>query len=200
MKVIGIAGPAGSGKSTVARLLSCRPGFAYVDCDELGWSAYLPGRSAYAPLVARFGRGILDQDGTVNRSRLSAIALASPEAKRDLEAIVHPKVMAAVRRVIAEHQGRGTQVLLVEGALLLSSPHVDLALFDAFVWLSAPEAERRRRLLGCGLAREAVERRLSAQRDLAAPETPRVHVVDGQGPPSEVADRLLALLDTLRGC
>ncbi|MFH1609948.1 MAG: dephospho-CoA kinase [Candidatus Bipolaricaulota bacterium] len=200
MKVIGIAGPAGSGKSTVARLLAERPGFARLDCDELAWATYRPQGPAHAALVARFGRGILDQDGTVDRARLSAATFADPPRKKDLEAIVHPEVMAAVQRAITEHRALGTQVLLVEGALLLSSPHVDRSIFDTFVWLSVPEAERRKRLLGSGLEREVVERRLCAQQDLAPPKEPRVRVVDGRGPPGEVASRVLALLDSLGGC
>ncbi len=199
MKVIGIAGPAGSGKSTVARLLAERPGVARLDCDALAWATYRPEGSAYAPLVARFGTGILAKDGTVDRSRLSAATLTHPRRKKDLEAIVHPAVMAAVRRAITEHRALGTQVLFVEGALLLSSLHVDRSIFDAFVWLSVPEAERRKRLLGSGLKREGVERRLRAQQDLAPPKEPRVRVVDGRGPPVEVASRVLALLDSLGG-
>jgi len=194
MKVIGIAGPAGSGKSTVARFLAKRRGFARLDCDELAWATYRPEGSAYASLVARFGTGILAGDGTVDRARLAAAAFADPQAKKGLEAIVHPAVMAAVRQAVTEHRTLGTQVLLVEGALLLDSPHVDRSIFDAFVWLSVPEAERRKRLLASGLEREVVERRLSAQRALAPPQEPRVRVVDGRGSSAEVAGRVLALL------
>jgi len=197
MTVIGIAGPAGSGKSTVARLLSRRPGFAHVDCDELAWATYLPGGPGYSALVARFGTGVLAEDGTVDRARLARVALADPQAKADLEAVVHPHVMSEVRTAIERHRGAGTRVLLVEGALLLASPYVDRSLFDALVWLSAPRAERRRRLLSSGLDAEVVERRLAAQQDLVPPPDPRVHVVDGRGSPQEVARRVAALLDKL---
>jgi dephospho-CoA kinase len=200
MKVIGLSGPTGSGKSAVARCLAGRPGFAYLDGDALAWATYAPGGPAYAPLVARFGKGILAQDGTVDRASLARAALATARAKADLEAIVHPRVMDEVRREAERHREAGTRVLLVEGALLLSSPHVDRSLFDAFVWLSASEGERRRRLLASGLDSETVERRLSAQRDLVPPNDPRVHVVDGEGLPSEVASRVVALLASLGRC
>jgi dephospho-CoA kinase len=197
MKVIGITGPAGSGKSTVCRMLAHRPGIGHVDCDQLAWATYRPGGPAYARLLARFGEEILKPDGSVDRRRLAEIAFSDPGAKEDLEAIVHPLVMEEVKREIQRHRGLGTRWLLVEGALLLSSSHVDRSLFDAFVWLSAPEEERRRRLLSAGVPWEVVEGRLQAQRELLPPKAENVYVVDAGAPPAEVAARILSLLETL---
>lgn len=197
MKVIGIVGPAGSGKSSLAGLLAREPGVARLDLDAVAWDTYAPGGPAYAPLVARFGTAVLRPDGTVDRGKLAQAALSSFQAKADLEAIVHPEVVAVVRRAIADEENKGTRFLLVEGALLLSSPHVDRAPFDAFLWLEVPVGERRRRLLTSGLDPGVVERRLRAQRDLAPPNDPQVHVIDGTGPPEEVARRARELLDRL---
>lgn len=199
MRVIGIAGPSGSGKSSLARLLARRPGIAHLDCDALAWATYAPGGPAYRPLLARFGEGILAPDGTVDRRKLAHLALGSPEGKADLEAIVHPLVMDGIRRAIGEHRRAGTGVLLVEGALLLSSPHVDRSPLDLVLWLEVPEAERRRRLLAAGLDPESVERRIALQRVLRPPPDPRVRVVDGTGSPVEVAERVSDLLEELLG-
>ncbi len=197
MRVIGIVGPAGAGKSTLARLLAREPGTAHLDLDALAWGTYAPGGPAYAPLVARFGPGILRPDGTVDRGKLAQAAFSSPQAKADLERIVHPHVMGQVRAEAERHRSAGTRLLLVEGALLLSSLHVDRSLFDALLWLEVPLAERRRRLLASGLDPEVVARRLRAQQDLAPPEDPRVHVIDGTGSPEEVARRVRELRDRL---
>lgn len=197
MRVIGICGPVGSGKSTLARLLACEPGAVHLDLDAMAWETYAPGGPAYGALVARFGTGILRPDGTVDRRKLAQAALASPQAKADLEALVHPAVMDEVRKTIEHHRGRGTSVLLVEGALLLSSPHVDRSLFDAFLWLDVPREERRRRLVTSGLDREVVEQRLHAQQDLAPARDPRVYLIDGRGSPEEVARRAKVLLNRL---
>ena len=195
--VIGITGPAGSGKSTVSRMLARRPGIGHVDCDELAHVTYRPGGPAYARLLGRFGDEILEPDGSVNRRQLAELAFSDPKAKEDLEAIVHPLVMEKVKREIRRHQALGTRWLLVEGALLLSSPHVDTSLFDAFVWLSAPEEERRKRLLAAGLPWDVVEKRLQAQRELIPPKAENVYVVDANIPPADVAARVLELLQTL---
>lgn len=195
--MIGVVGPAGAGKSTVAALLARRPGVAHLNCDELAWDTYRPGTPAHSALVTRFGAKILAEDGTVDRARLAQAALGSAQAKASLEAIVHPATMREVQREIRHQRGAGTRLLLVEGALLLASPHVDRSLFTAFVWLAVPEEERRERLRSSGLAPDAVGRRLAAQRALGPPPDPRVHIVDGRGSPTEVASRVGALLDGL---
>ena len=178
-------------------MLARRPGIGHVDCDELAHVTYRPGGPAYARLLGRFGDEILEPDGSVNRRRLAELAFSDPKAKEDLEAIVHPLVMEEVKRQIQRHRRLGTRWLLVEGALLLSSPHVDTSVFDAFVWLSAPEEERRKRLLAAGLPWDIVEKRLQAQRELLPPKAENVYVVDANIPPADVAARVLELLQTL---
>ncbi len=194
MKVVGITGPAGTGKSTVCRMLARRPGIGHVDLDELAHATYRPGGPAYLRILARFGEGVLAPGGGIDRGKLGGIVFSDQQAKADLEAIVHPLVMEELKREIQRQRGLGTRWLLVEGALLLSSPHVDRSLFDAFVWLSAPEEERRRRLLSAGVPWDLVEARLAAQRELLPHKEENVYVVDASGPPAEVADRILSLL------
>ncbi len=199
MRVIGLAGPAGTGKSTVARMLARRPGFAHLDCDALAWDTYRPGGPAYLELLARFGQEILNPDGTVNREKLGALVFSDPRARKDLEGLVHPWVMEALRRKAAEAEGKGTQYLLVEGALLLHSPHVERSFFDLFLWLSVPEGERRRRLRAAGVPERLIAQRLAAQAGLTPPLLPNLIVVNGEGPPAEVAQRVLQVITAYFG-
>ena len=199
MKTIGVAGPAGSGKSTVCRILSQKTGVVHIDCDRLAWETYRPGGPSYFRLIERFGDGILAQDGSVDRQKLGALVFSDPKAKADLEEIVHPLVMEALKELLALERAKGTKMALVEGALLLSSPHVKREEFDLFIWLSVPEEERRARLLASGLDAETVTRRLSAQADLVPPKIPNLVTVDGKGPPEEVAERVFSAIERYFG-
>lgn len=197
MIIVGIAGPTGSGKSTVCRLLSRRPGYVHVDCDLLAKRAYDPEGPAYEEVVKAFGPEVLSPDGEVDRRKLAEIVFSDPEKKRCLEEIVHPRVAQDIERIAAEEKAKGTEVLLVEGALLFSSPHTPRELFDLAIWLEAPEEVRRERLLASGLPSEAVELRISAQRDLAPPEW--VQVVDAARPVEEVVRDILSLIQDFKG-
>ena len=180
MKVIGLAGPAGSGKSAVGRELSHRPGVAWIDLDRIAWSTYDPGTPAHAALVERFGPGILDEGGRVHRTALAERAFADPVGKRDLERIVHPAVSAALARRIGEERRRGRRLLLVEGALLGTALDVDRNAFDAILWLEAPAAVCAARLDADGRGDHA-----DRTKELAQPEgTLRI---DADAPLDEVA-------------
>jgi dephospho-CoA kinase len=100
MKVIGLAGPAGSGKSAVGREIARQEGVAWLDLDRLAWSTYEPGTHAFTSLVVRFGTDILGPDGRIDRPELAKRAFLNPEAKRDLDRIVHPAVSEALARAI----------------------------------------------------------------------------------------------------
>lgn len=182
----------------MCRMLSRRPRVAFVNCDQLAWATYRHGGPSYAPLLARFGEDILTGEGAVDRNRLGQITFEDPAARADLEAIVHPAVMEEVRHAVRDHLNQETEVLLVEGALLLASPYVDRSLFDAFVWLYAPEDARHKRLLSSGLDGTSVRRRLQAQAELTPPRDRSVYPVDASGRPAQIADRVWRLVQSLQ--
>ena len=155
MIVVGLAGPAGSGKSTVAREVARHPRVEWIDLDRLAWSTYEPGTSVFSGLVDRFGSAIVGADGRIDRAALAERAFADPEGKRDLDRLVHPAVNDALRGRIEEGRRGGCRILLVEGALLGSSPEVDRSLFDAILWLDASTAVRDERLRADGRERHA---------------------------------------------
>ena len=108
-----------------------------IDLDKVAWEGYRPRTPTYWRLISRFGKDILDAEGAVDRTRLGAVVFSNERALADLNAIVHPTVIDRLREIVREEEARGTDVLLVEGALLVSSPHVDRSLFDAIIWLEA---------------------------------------------------------------
>jgi len=183
MKVIGLAGRPGSGKSAVASALAKRPGVEWIDLDRLAWEVYAPGTAAFRRLIEAFGEGIIGPDGAIERRKLARIVFRDPAARRKLEQIVHPAIDDRLALLREEHGKRGTGVLIVEGALLTSSPHVDRTAYDAVIWLEAPEGVRRRRLKAAG-------REDHLPRGRGTSPSGSAIVIDARGPIEEVAARV----------
>jgi dephospho-CoA kinase len=181
-RVIGLAGRPGCGKSAVARALAKKPGVEAIDLDRVAWETYALETPTHDRLVERFGRGILSDEGLIDRERLGRLTLSDAAARRDLDAIVHPAVSERLSELVLDAKRRGVGVLLVEGALLASSPHVDRSIFDRILWLEASEGTRRDRLRSEG--REDQADRLDGVGSGTAT------VVDAEGTLSEVAERV----------
>ncbi len=150
MKVIGLAGRAGSGKSAVARYLARKPAVEWIDLDAVAWDTYTLGTAVYERLLAAFGKEILSESGEIDRIRLAEAAFANHENRETLNSIVHPAVSDAVGVIIREHRQKGTEILLIEGALLASSPYVDRSAYDLVLWLDVPDDVRAKRLQAIG--------------------------------------------------
>ena len=164
MLIVGLTGGIASGKSTIARALREEPGIAVVDADRIAWETYRPGTEVYKKLVERFGEGIVNDHGEIDRRKLGAIVFRDPEARRSLNDIVHPAVLSKLREIARRERARGTRVLVVEAALLLESPHVDRSFFDYYVLVAVdPEEQLRRLMKRDGLPREEALQRVQAQ-------------------------------------
>ncbi len=164
MKIVGLTGTSGAGKSTVARHLARRPDTVVIDADALG-HAVLDDPAVRERVREAFGDGVFGPDGRVDRRRLGAVVFADATARRRLEAIVHPEIVRRTAERVEAARRDGARLVVVDAALLLE---VDLPVrFDLVVALDAPREVRRARLL----ARDArpaadVDRRLDAQRGL----------------------------------
>ncbi len=160
---LGLTGGIATGKSTVGRMLRERGAFV-VDSDRLAHAAMEPGGEAYPAIVRRFGRDILDADGRVDRKRLGSVVFRDPQARADLEAIVHPVVRRlGDERIAAWAAGApAPRIAFVDAALLVETGrHRDL---DGLVVVHcAPETQLRRILERDGLAEEEARRRIAAQ-------------------------------------
>lgn len=117
--LVGLTGGIGSGKSTVSAMLAAR-GAAVIDADAITRSLQQPGQPVFEAMVERFGPGIVAADGTLDRPAVARIVFNDADAKRDLEAIVHPAVGAEMARLLGEHVGR-TPVVIYDVPLLVES-------------------------------------------------------------------------------
>ena len=195
---IGITGPIGCGKSTVAGWLAAR-GAVVVDADAEARVVSAPGQPAHDAILERFGAAVRAPDGTLDRAALARLAFADPDALADLEAIVHPAVRPRILAAIGAADAAGAPAVAVEAIKLVEG---GLATLCDEVWLvTCGPAAQRARLAARGLAQADADRRIAAQRDISArlrPYATRVIVTDG--PPSRARRRVAtALAAALRG-
>lgn len=161
MYVIGLTGGIASGKSTVAAMLA-EKGAVVIDADALGWEVYRPGGPAYEAVVAAFGRQILAPDGSIDRRKLGARVFADPQARQRLNAITHPPMKAMMRERLAELAEKGTEVVVLEAALLLDAGWDDLV-DEVWLTLASPQVSAERLAGEKGLSLAEAEARIAAQ-------------------------------------
>ena len=140
---VAVTGGAGSGKSVVCDRFRALGAFV-VDLDRLSKEAVEPGTPGFRQVVDRFGREVVGEDGGVNRKRLREIILSDPGARKDLEAIVHPKVRQRMHELMDQAEAAGARLLVAEVPLLFEAGLEQL--FDRVVVVAAPEEIRIRRL------------------------------------------------------
>jgi len=148
MKVIGLTGGIGSGKSTISKFLA-EMGAVIINADEVGHEALKPDSEAWHQVVAAFGRQVLSADGSIDRQKLGEIVFGHPGGLSRLNRIMHPRMYDMVRERLEEHRRRGAGVVVLEAPLLLEAGWTSLV--DE-VWVTtAPEAvvlERLKRRSG----------------------------------------------------
>ncbi len=168
---IGITGPIGCGKSTVAGWLAGR-GAVAIDADAEARAVTAPGQPAHAQVLERFGDAVRGRGGLLDRAALARLVFADPAALRDLEAIVHPAVRRRILAAITSAEAAGAPAIVIEAIKLVEG---GLAALCDEVWLvaCAPE-EQRARLAGRGLAADDAARRIAAQGEMASRLAPAI--------------------------
>ena len=144
MLLVGLTGNIGSGKSTVAQLLSER-GATIIDADVLARRAVELGTGAYAAIVERWGRSILAADGLIDRSALRRIVFSEPQELEQLNAIVHPEVERMRAALVEQARLRGDRLVVCDIPLLFERRMTDS--FDRIVLVDAPRPVRLERLV-----------------------------------------------------
>jgi dephospho-CoA kinase len=175
MKVIGLTGNIGCGKSTVAAMLRDL-GVATIDADALTRQIRLNDAEAREAIERRFG--------TADARRLASIVFSDPAALRDLERILHPRVRGAVRARLAELAEAGAAIASVEAIKLLESPLADGC--DAIWVVTCREEDAITRVAAArGMDEVEARRRLAAQSSQSAKVAAADVVIDGSAPVEE---------------
>lgn len=137
---IGLTGGIGSGKSTVANLFAAR-GVPVIDADVIARELVEPGQPALADIVAAFGADMLDAQGRLDRARLRALVFDDPSQRKRLEAILHPRIHAAMT---ARSQAQSAPYVLLVIPLLFEANQLDLV--DRVLVVDAPTETQRARV------------------------------------------------------
>lgn len=145
MKVIGITGGIGSGKSAVLDLLETNFNAAIIKADDVAKDTMQPGQIGYKQVVNMFGREILDKDNFIDRAHLAKIIFKNPNKRIVLNSIIHPLVKKIITEKVTRLRISGTyDYVFIEAALLIEDHYQVIC--DEFWYIYVPEDLRRERL------------------------------------------------------
>ena len=186
MKVIGLTGGIGVGKSSVVSLLQSL-GAHIIEADQVGHRVYRPGTEGWQRVVVLFGPDILDANKEVDRKRLGELVFSDPDAIASLNAAVHPLISEEIQARLKALEGDGAAVAVVEAAVLLEAEWD--AMVDEVWVVSAPEERTIERVqLQRGLTEPQVRQRMKAQSP-AERKLQRADVVIDNGADTEALRR-----------
>ena len=165
---VGLTGGIACGKTNTLAEFQ-RLGVYGIDADQIGHEVIQPGGSAYSQVVERFGPEILNQDGTINRSRLGRIVFTDESSRRDLNQIVHPRILAEVERILCgledELSTLRPQVAMVDAALMVETGSYEK--YDVILVVYChPEIQLRRLMSRDGLSESDALLRIRSQMPL----------------------------------
>jgi len=160
MKVLGLTGGVGMGKSATAELLRSRR-IPVVDTDDLARVVVEPGQPALTEIRSQFGREVFSSDGSLERKKLAGIVFSDADARKKLERIVHPRIRELWREQIQTWRGQGHAMAIVVIPLLFETgAETEL---DATICVACSEATQLERLSARGWNVEQMQQRINAQ-------------------------------------
>jgi dephospho-CoA kinase len=178
VKLVGLTGGVGSGKSTVAATLS-QLGAEVVDADQASHAAYEPGTPGFALVRKEFGDGYV-RDGHIDRARLGELVFRDADARRRLNAIVHPLVGEWMAARTAEAAERGAAVVVQDVPLLFENGLERL--YSSVVLVYVPQEVQVERLVrGRGFTPEHAKEVIAAQMPIEEKRRLAHHVIDNRG-------------------
>jgi dephospho-CoA kinase len=196
MILIGLTGNIASGKSEVARMLADR-GATIIDADVLAREAVRPETQALRDIVKRWGKDVLQQDGSLDREALRQIVFADRNELDALNRIVHPGVTRMRDREVARAKERGDPIVVCVIPLLFERNLVDE--FDAIVLVDAPRPVRLERLVTArGLEETEAMNMIAAQMPAELKRARADHCIDNNGSLDDLERDVDALWSSLQ--
>lgn len=195
MRRVALTGGIGTGKSYVRGRLA-EAGIPTIDADQLARDVVAPGTPALRAIARRFGPGVLGPDGGLDRKALASIVFSDPDARRALEAIVHPAVRHAADAWLDAHALRGTPLAVADIPLLFETGRERD--FDAVIVTSCSLPTQLARVIARdGLTEAEARARISAQWPTAEKASRATWVVTTDGDFADTDAAIRRLLDAL---
>lgn len=201
-RVIGLTGGIGTGKSTVAAMLE-ELGAVVIDSDRIVHELQAPGAPLLREIAAAFGDDVIRPDGSLDRAALGERVFRDEEARRKLNAIVHPAVGLETARRLEAARAAGARLVVLDIPLLFetrlhgSASRANLGVEAVVVVYAPPELQIQRQLDRNGYGREEAERRLAAQIPIDEKRALADHVIDNSGSLAETRRQVEALFEAL---
>ncbi|MDO4311915.1 MAG: dephospho-CoA kinase [Eubacteriales bacterium] len=156
MKVIGITGGVGAGKSEVLNYLARKHGAVICQADIVARNLEKKGTICYRQIVEHFGTDILQENGRIDRGRLAEVVFGNADELQILNGIVHPAVKKRIIRLIREEEKKGKELFILEAALLLEDHYDEIC--DETWYIYTEDGVRKKRLkLSRGYSDEKIE-------------------------------------------
>jgi dephospho-CoA kinase len=197
MKRIALTGGIGTGKSHV-RAVFAALGVPTIDADMLARDVVAHGTPGFDAVVATFGRGILTADGDLDRRALGALVFADNAKRRDLEAILHPAIRAAIDQWFASLD-KDAHKLAIADIPLLYEVGLDSEYDEVIVTACTPQTQMKRIMARDNLDAADVQRRLDAQMPIEEKVKRATYVIDTNGSLVQTNAQVHALYKKLSG-
>jgi dephospho-CoA kinase len=197
-RILGLTGGIAAGKSTVSALL-VELGCKVICADALARRVVAPGSPALAEIARRFGPEFLDAHGALERGRMGELVFQDADARRALEAILHPRIRKAFGADVAAIRAADPDAVIVYDAPLLLEVGADEEV-ERVIVVHVPRATQVARLMHRdGLTEDAAQRRIDAQMPAGERLRAADHVLDGTAPPDLLRRQLAAIVAALDG-
>ena len=194
-KRVALTGGIATGKSHCLTLFAAA-GVPVLDADQLAHASIAAGTTGHTAVVERFGTGILGPGGEVDRKAFAQLIFADDRARRDLEAIVHPRVYRAIGEWFAVLGDRAEPLGIADIPLLFETGReID---YDAVIVTSCPPAMQIERLISRGWSREHARQRLAAQLPTEVKAARADLVIDTSGSFEETETHVASILSDLK--
>ena len=186
--IIGLTGPIGCGKTTVAGWLAER-GAVIVDADVVAREVTAPGQPAHDAIISLFGDGVRATDSTLDRAALGRVVFRDPVYLAQLEAIVHPIVRPRILERIADAEGAGAPAVVIEAIKLVEGGLAELC--DEVWLITCPQTVQRERVIDRGSTPEDADQRIASQAGMTERLRPwATRVLDTSGPAADARARV----------